>query len=70
MWKRHSIERKAGVLNETGEIKTGINLDDYPKVKSIKKQFGMLHGISTLLNLFALCFGIVHFWNLTVLMIK
>ena len=58
MYKRHAIEKRLGTGHEVGKIKP----DDPkkandPQLKAISKTFGMLHGISTLLNLGALGFG-------------
>ena len=58
MYKRHAVEKRLGTGHEIGQLKP----DDPkkandPQLKALSKTFGMLHGISTLLNLGALGFG-------------
>jgi len=60
MYKRHAVEKRLGTGHEIGKIRP----DDPekandPQLKALSKTFGMLHGISTLLNLAALGFGCV-----------
>lgn len=58
MFLRHKVERRLGTGNEVGIIKPKdpVKAND-PELKKLSKQFGMLHGISTLLNLIALAIG-------------
>jgi hypothetical protein len=58
MYQRHAVEKRLGTGHEIGKIRP----DDPkkandPQLKALSKTFGMLHGISTLLNLGALGFG-------------
>jgi hypothetical protein len=58
MYQRHAVEKKLGTGHEIGKIRP----DDPekandPKLKALSKTFGMLHGISSLLNLVSLGFG-------------
>eukprot|EP00531_Pseudo-nitzschia_arenysensis_P011548 CAMPEP_0116117142 /NCGR_PEP_ID=MMETSP0329-20121206/1410_1 /TAXON_ID=697910 /ORGANISM="Pseudo-nitzschia arenysensis, Strain B593" /LENGTH=210 /DNA_ID=CAMNT_0003610677 /DNA_START=8 /DNA_END=640 /DNA_ORIENTATION=- len=61
MYQRHAVEKRLGTGHEIGKLKP----DDPkkandPELKALSKTFGMLHGISSLLNLAALGFGC--FW--------
>ena len=67
MFKRHLIEKKLGTGHEVGAIRPTDPkiLQEYNKdgeLKEINRRFGMLHGISTTLNLIALCLGVAHIW--------
>ena len=58
MYQRHAVEKRLGTGHEIGKLRP----DDPkkandPQLKALSKTFGMLHGISTLLNLGALGFG-------------
>lgn len=58
MYQRHAVEKRLGTGHEIGKIRP----DDPkkandPQLKALSKTFGMLHGVSTLLNLAALGFG-------------
>jgi len=58
MYQRHAVEKRLGTGHEIGKIRP----DDPekandPRLKALSKTFGMLHGVSTLLNLAALGFG-------------
>jgi uncharacterized membrane protein len=60
MYQRHAVEKRLGTGHEIGKIRP----DDPkkandPQLKALSKTFGMLHGVSTLLNLAALGFGCV-----------
>mmetsp|Transcript_26459 Transcript_26459/g.72747 ORF Transcript_26459/g.72747 Transcript_26459/m.72747 type:complete len:215 (+) Transcript_26459:185-829(+) len=60
MYQRHAVEKRLGTGHEIGKLRP----DDPqkandPQLKALTKTFGMLHGISTLLNLAALGFGCV-----------
>ena len=67
MFKRHLIEKKLGTGHEVGAIRPTDPkiIEEYNKnddLKQINKKFGMLHGLSTTMNLIALCLGIAHIW--------
>jgi len=67
MFKRHLIEKKLGTGHEVGALRPTDPkiLQEYNKdveLKKINRKFGMLHGLSTTLNLIALCLGIAHIW--------
>ena len=58
MYQRHAVEKRLGTGHEIGKIRP----DDPkkandPELRALSKTFGMLHGISSLLNLAALAFG-------------
>jgi hypothetical protein len=58
MFERHVIERKLGTGHEVGQLKPSdpIKAND-PELKRLSKQFGMLHGMSSLMNICALGAG-------------
>lgn len=61
MFQRHVVERKLGTGNEIGIIKPkDEKIANDPELKRLSKQFGMLHGVSTLMNLTAL--GVGCYW--------
>ena len=67
MFKRHLIEKKLGTGHEVGAIRPTDPkiIEEYNKsmeLKQINKKFGMLHGLSTTMNLIALCLGVAHIW--------
>uniref|UniRef100_A0A7S4ATM5 TMEM205-like domain-containing protein n=1 Tax=Pseudo-nitzschia australis TaxID=44445 RepID=A0A7S4ATM5_9STRA len=62
MFQRHAVEKRLGTGHEIGKIRP----DDPkkandPQLKALSKTFGMLHGVSTLLNLGSLGFGCAWF---------
>mmetsp|Transcript_20191 Transcript_20191/g.48179 ORF Transcript_20191/g.48179 Transcript_20191/m.48179 type:complete len:244 (-) Transcript_20191:63-794(-) len=61
MYERHIVERKLGTGHEVGQLKPSdpTKAND-TELKRLSKQFGMLHGISTLMNLGAL--GVGCYW--------
>ena len=61
MYERHAVERKLGTGHEIGQLKPSdpTKAND-PQLKQLSKQFGMLHGMSTLMNLAAL--GVGCYW--------
>jgi hypothetical protein len=61
MFERHKVERRLGTGHEVGILKPKdpAKAND-PELKKLSKQFGMLHGLSTLFNLGAL--GVGCFW--------
>ena len=68
MFKRHVIEKKIGTGDEIGAIRPtdpkileAYNEDG--ELRKINKRFGVLHGMSTIINLIAICLGFAHiFW--------
>ena len=67
MFKRHLIEKKIGTGHEIGAIRPTDPkiIEEYNKneeLKQINRKFGMLHGLSTTMNLIALCLGVAHIW--------
>jgi Domain of unknown function (DUF4149) len=61
MYERHVVERKLGTGHEVGQLKPSdpTKAND-PELKRLSKQFGMLHGLSSLMNLCAL--GVGCYW--------
>jgi len=60
MYKRHALEKRLGTGHEIGKMRP----DDPeqandPQLKALSKKVGMLHVISTLLNIAVLGFGCV-----------
>jgi Domain of unknown function (DUF4149) len=71
MFERHVVERKLGTGQEVGIIKPkDPKIANDPELKKLSKTFGMLHGMSTLMNLAALGVGCYWINALTVQMIK
>ncbi|KAL3910935.1 MAG: hypothetical protein SGILL_007489 [Bacillariaceae sp.] len=61
MFERHVVERKLGTGQEVGIIKPkDSKIANDPELKALSKKFGMLHGMSTLMNLAAL--GVGCYW--------
>jgi hypothetical protein len=61
MFERHVVERRLGTGQEVGIIKPkDPKIANDPELKKLSKQFGMLHGMSTLMNLAAL--GVGCYW--------
>ncbi|KAG7345944.1 protein of unknown function DUF4149 containing protein [Nitzschia inconspicua] len=61
MFERHVVERKLGTGQEVGIIKPkDPKIANDPELKKLSKTFGMLHGMSTLMNLAAL--GVGCYW--------
>ena len=61
MFERHVVERKLGTGQEVGIIKPkDPKIANDPELKALSKKFGMLHGMSTLMNLAAL--GVGCYW--------
>lgn len=58
MFLRHAVERRLGTGQEIGLLapKDPAKAND-PELKALSKKFGILHGISTSLNMVALGFG-------------
>ena len=60
MYQRHAVEKRLGTGHEIGQLRpTDPKKANDPQLKALSKTFGMLHGVSTLLNLAALGFGCV-----------
>mmetsp|Transcript_12429 Transcript_12429/g.19255 ORF Transcript_12429/g.19255 Transcript_12429/m.19255 type:complete len:221 (+) Transcript_12429:62-724(+) len=60
MYKRHAVEKRLGTGHEVGKLKPeDPKKANDPELKALSKTFGMLHGISSLLNLVALGLGCV-----------
>ena len=58
---RHAVERRLGTGHEIGQLKpSDPEKANEPELRALSKRFGMLHGVSTLLNLASL--GIGCFW--------
>jgi len=55
---RHAVERRLKTGHEIGQLKPSdpVKAND-PELKALSKKFGMLHGVSTTLNMVALGFG-------------
>ena len=74
MYERHVVERKLGTGHEIGVLKPADpKKANDPKLKALSKKFGMLHGISTLLNLGALaagCYWLNYFCTQLVVVVK
>jgi hypothetical protein len=61
MFLRNKVERRLGTGHEVGVLKPkDPEKANDPELKKLSKQFGMLHGVSTLLNLGAL--GVGCYW--------
>lgn len=61
MFARHKVERRLGTGHEVGMLKPKDPLvTNDPELKELSKQFGMLHGLSTSMNLAAL--GVGCYW--------
>jgi len=60
MFLRHAVEKRLGTGHEVGQLKPSdpAKAND-PELRALSKKFGMLHGISTLLNMLALGIGCV-----------
>ena len=70
MWKRHQIEKKIGTGHEVGQLRPTdpaikAKYDADPDLPAINKRFGMLHGVSTSVNMVGLCFGVAYLWHLS-----
>lgn len=64
MFKRHALERELGAGHEIGSLKPeSAKARADPRLKEISKQFGKLHGLSTTVNLIALCCGTYHVYT-------
>lgn len=61
MFQRHVVERRLGTGQEVGLLKPkDPTIANDPELKRLSKQFGLLHGLSTLMNLAAL--GVGCYW--------
>ena len=61
MYQRHKVEIRLGTGHEIGQLKPSdpAKAND-PELVALTKKFGALHGISTSLNLIAICLGTWH----------
>ena len=59
MFEKHKLERSSG-----SDAAASNAQPSSAELKRLGKRFGMLHGISSLLNLFTLGAAHVHLWNL------
>ncbi|TYH06248.1 hypothetical protein ES288_A08G141500v1 [Gossypium darwinii] len=64
MKHRHKVEREENIGNEIGGLKNHEVPKKNPKLAAMNKKFGMIHGLSSLINL--MCFGVLamHTWYL------
>ena len=64
MFKRHKLERELGTGHEVGKLKPDNDKARGDKqLQELSKQFGMMHGMSTIMNLAALCCGVYHMYQ-------
>ena len=65
MWERHKIERELGTGHEVGQLRPSdaAKAND-PRLRTLSRRFGVLHGLSVSTNLIALCaitaHGVLH----------
>ncbi|KAL3652916.1 hypothetical protein CASFOL_002597 [Castilleja foliolosa] len=64
MKQRHKIEREANIGDEVGWTKNKEAAKKNPKLASMNKKFGMIHGLSSLANIFAFGSLAIHSWYL------
>ncbi|KAG9145771.1 hypothetical protein Leryth_011202 [Lithospermum erythrorhizon] len=64
MKQRHKIEREANIGEEVGWTKNQEVAKVNPKLKAMNKKFGMIHGLSSLANIFAFGSLAMHSWYL------
>ncbi|KAH7280220.1 hypothetical protein KP509_37G056500 [Ceratopteris richardii] len=64
MKERHKIEREESIGDEVGLSKNKEVAKRNPKLAKINKKFGMVHGLSSLANLFSFGGFAVHSWYL------
>ena len=63
MFKRHALERELGTGHEVGKLKPdSAKARENKKLQAISKEFGMYHGMSSTVNLAALCVGVYHMY--------
>lgn len=64
MRERHKVEREESIGDEVGLSKNKEVAKRNPKLAKINKKFGMVHGLSSLANLFSFGGFAVHSWYL------
>ncbi|CAA3003806.1 transmembrane 205 [Olea europaea subsp. europaea] len=64
MKQRHKIEREASIGDEIGWTKNQEVAKKNPKLASMNKKFGMIHGLSSLANIISFGSLAVHSWYL------
>ncbi|KAL6505066.1 hypothetical protein OROGR_024883 [Orobanche gracilis] len=64
MKQRHKIEREANIGEEVGWTKNQEVSKKNPKLASMNKKFGVIHGLSSLANIFAFGSLAIHSWYL------
>lgn len=64
MKQRHKIEREANIGEEVGGTKNQDVAKKNPKLASMNKKFGMIHGLSSLANLMSFGSLAIHSWYL------
>lgn len=64
MKQRHKIEREANIGEEVGWTKNQEVAKINPKLSAMNKKFGMIHGLSSLANIFSFGCLAMHSWYL------
>ncbi|XP_055818068.1 uncharacterized protein LOC129887133 [Solanum dulcamara] len=64
MKQRHKIEREANIGEEVGWTKNQEVAKVNPKLSAMNKKFGMIHGLSSLANIFSFGCLAMHTWYL------
>jgi hypothetical protein len=64
MRERHKIEREESIGDEVGLTKNKEVAKRNPKLAKINKQFGIVHGLSSLANLLSFGGFAIHSWYL------
>ncbi|XP_019223400.1 PREDICTED: transmembrane protein 205-like [Nicotiana attenuata] len=64
MKERHKIEREANIGEEVGWTKNQEVAKANPKLAAMNKKFGMIHGLSSLANIFSFGCLAMHSWYL------
>lgn len=64
MKKRHKVERELSVGDEVGWSKNVEVAKSNPKLASMNKKFGMIHGLSSLANILSFGCLAMHSWYL------
>ncbi|TYH58463.1 hypothetical protein ES332_D08G155300v1 [Gossypium tomentosum] len=64
MKHRHKVEREENIGNEIGGSKNQEVAKKNPKLAAMNKKFGMIHGLSSLINLMSFGVLAMHTWYL------
>lgn len=64
MKQRHKIERESNIGEEVGSTKNQEVAKKNPKLAAMNKKFGMIHGLSSLANIFSFGSLAIHSWYL------